>query len=67
MHSNSNVPKLIIEGNGPLNGSVVASGAKNAVLPILAATILASEPVTLHNVPKLQDVIVLTDLLKDLG
>lgn len=67
MHSNEHVPKLIIEGNGPLNGSVVASGAKNAVLPILAATILASEPVTLHNVPKLQDVIVLTDLLKDLG
>lgn len=66
MHSN-HVPKLIIEGNGPLKGAVVASGAKNAVLPILAATILASEPVTLHNVPKLQDVIVLTDLLKDLG
>ncbi|MBS7839147.1 UDP-N-acetylglucosamine 1-carboxyvinyltransferase [Wohlfahrtiimonas chitiniclastica] len=67
MHSNGHVPKLIIEGNGPLTGEVVASGAKNAVLPILAATILASEPVTLHNVPKLQDVIVLTDLLKDLG
>lgn len=65
--SHNHIPKLIIEGNGPLNGSVVASGAKNAVLPILAATILASEPVTLHNVPDLQDVVVLTDLLKDLG
>ena len=63
----NHIPKLIIEGNGPLKGSVVASGAKNAVLPILAATILASEPVTLHNVPNLQDVSVLTDLLKDLG
>ena len=67
MHSNQNTPKLIIEGNGPLKGAVIASGAKNAVLPILAATILASEPVVLHNVPKLQDVIVLTDLLQDLG
>ncbi len=67
MPSNIHVPKLIIEGNGPLKGSVTASGAKNAVLPILAATILASEPVVLHNVPNLQDVAVLTDLLKDLG
>lgn len=67
MPSNNHIPKLIIEGNGPLQGTVVASGAKNAVLPILAATILASDPVILHNVPNLQDVSVLTDLLKDLG
>ncbi|UNM97556.1 UDP-N-acetylglucosamine 1-carboxyvinyltransferase [Ignatzschineria rhizosphaerae] len=59
--------RLLVEGNGALKGSVRASGAKNAVLPILAATILASEPVTLKNVPKLQDVIVLSKILEDLG
>lgn len=59
--------RLLVENNGALKGSVRASGAKNAVLPILAATILASEPVTLKNVPKLQDVIVLCKILEDLG
>lgn len=61
-------PKLIIQGSeNPLQGTVRASGAKNAVLPILAATILCAEPVTLHNVPKLQDVTTLTDILRSLG
>lgn len=59
--------KLLVEGNGPLSGVVKASGAKNAVLPILAATILASEPVTLYNVPHLQDVTILVQLLSELG
>lgn len=59
--------RLLVEGNGPLKGSVRASGAKNAVLPILAATILASEPVILKNVPNLQDVLVLSKILEDLG
>lgn len=63
----SDKERLLVEGNGPLKGTVRASGAKNAVLPILAATILATEPVTLHNVPKLQDVIVLSKILEDLG
>ncbi len=61
-------PKLIIQGSeNPLQGTVRASGAKNAVLPILAATILCAEPVTLHNVPKLQDVTTLTGILRSLG
>lgn len=63
----SDKERLLVEGNGPLKGTVRASGAKNAVLPILAATILATEPVILHNVPKLQDVIVLSNILEDLG
>lgn len=63
----SDKERLLVEGNGPLKGTVRASGAKNAVLPILAATVLATEPVTLHNVPKLQDVIVLSKILEDLG
>lgn len=63
----SNNEKLLVENNGPLKGSVKASGAKNAVLPILAATILATEDVTLHNVPDLQDVCILIQILEDLG
>ena len=59
--------RLLVAGNGPLSGTIQASGAKNAVLPILAATILASEPVTLHNVPKLQDVLILESLLESFG
>ncbi len=59
--------RLLVNNNGPLRGAVEASGAKNAVLPILAATILASEPVTLYNVPALQDVAVLCKILQDLG
>lgn len=59
--------RLLVNSNGPLRGVVEASGAKNAVLPILAATILASEPVTLNNVPALQDVSVLSKILEDLG
>ena len=48
--------KLLISGGRPLHGEIRASGAKNAVLPMLAATLLADEPVTLSNVPHLQDV-----------
>ncbi len=59
--------RLFVTGNGPLNGTIRASGAKNAVLPIMAATILASEPVTLHNVPALKDVDTCCELLSALG
>lgn len=64
---NKEKERLWVRGNGPLQGSIQASGAKNAVLPILAATILASEPVRLYNVPQLQDVTILTKLLVSLG
>ncbi len=59
--------KLIITGGGPLNGEVRISGAKNAALPILAATLLASEPVTVRNVPHLHDVTTTLALLGRLG
>lgn len=65
--ANKENERLWVRGNGPLRGNIQASGAKNAVLPILAATILASEPVRLYNVPKLQDVTILTKLLVSLG
>ena len=43
--------KLIIQGGNPLTGEIRISGAKNAALPILAATLLAEGPVTIGNVP----------------
>ncbi|MCP5158604.1 MAG: UDP-N-acetylglucosamine 1-carboxyvinyltransferase [Gammaproteobacteria bacterium] len=59
--------KLIINGGGPLQGELRASGAKNAVLPILAATLLADAPVTIRNVPHLQDVTTTMELLGRMG
>jgi UDP-N-acetylglucosamine 1-carboxyvinyltransferase len=59
--------KLIITGGAPLYGELRASGAKNAVLPILAATLLADAPVTISNVPHLQDVTTTMELLGRMG
>lgn len=59
--------KLIITGGLPLYGELRASGAKNAVLPILAATLLADAPVTIRNVPHLQDVTTTMELLGRMG
>ncbi len=59
--------KLIISGGKPLNGTVRISGAKNAVLPILTAALLADGPVSLGNVPHLQDVTTTMGLLGRMG
>ena len=59
--------KLIISGGGPLRGEIRISGAKNAVLPILAATLLADDPVTIRNVPHLHDVTTTMELLGRMG
>lgn len=59
--------KFVIEGGQALNGTVTASGNKNAALKLLAACLLTTEPVTLHNVPDIQDVRVMLDILRDLG
>ena len=59
--------KLIIEGGQPLHGDVRISGAKNAVLPILAATLLAEGPMQVANVPHLQDVTTTMELLGRMG
>jgi UDP-N-acetylglucosamine 1-carboxyvinyltransferase len=59
--------KILISGGEPLNGEVWISGAKNAVLPILAATLLADEPVTIGNVPHLHDVTTTMELLGQMG
>ena len=55
--------KLIIKGGVPLSGQVRISGSKNAVLPILAGTLLASGPVVVKNVPHLHDVTTTMELL----
>jgi UDP-N-acetylglucosamine 1-carboxyvinyltransferase len=59
--------KFRIQGGACLNGTVRISGAKNAALPLLAATILASTPITLTNVPDLKDVSTLIKVLESLG
>ncbi|MGA8277182.1 MAG: UDP-N-acetylglucosamine 1-carboxyvinyltransferase [Rhodanobacteraceae bacterium] len=59
--------KIIINGGVPLNGEVRISGAKNAVLPILAACLLADGPVTIGNVPHLHDVTTTMELLGQMG
>src|SRR3954471_3998674 len=58
---------FVIEGGQPLNGRVRAAGNKNAALPIIAATLLATEPVTLTNVPRIRDVETMAALVADLG
>ena len=59
--------KLIINGGRSLEGEVSISGAKNAALPILAATLLASEQVIIHNVPHLQDITTMMELIGGMG
>jgi UDP-N-acetylglucosamine 1-carboxyvinyltransferase len=58
---------LLIRGGVPLHGSVEISGAKNAVLPILAATLLTAEPCTIRRVPNLSDVKFMGKILESLG
>jgi UDP-N-acetylglucosamine 1-carboxyvinyltransferase len=59
--------KIVISGGEPLKGDVWISGAKNAVLPILAATLLADEPITIGNVPHLHDVTTTMEVLGQMG
>jgi UDP-N-acetylglucosamine 1-carboxyvinyltransferase len=58
---------FLIEGGRPLNGRVRAAGNKNGALPILAATLLATEPVTIRNVPRIRDVETMCELIADVG
>jgi UDP-N-acetylglucosamine 1-carboxyvinyltransferase len=59
--------KLMIRGGRPLNGEVRISGAKNAALPELCAALLTAEPVTLKNIPRLQDVATMLKLIRNMG
>lgn len=55
--------KFVIEGGKPLNGTVATAGAKNAVLPIMCASLLSDQPLTIRNVPKLSDVKTMASIL----
>ncbi len=59
--------KLIITGGGPLRGEIRISGAKNAALPILAATLLTDQSVIIGNVPHVRDVTTTMELLRRMG
>lgn len=59
--------KLIVENNGPLHGTVEISGAKNAVLPLMAATLLTDEKCLIIGIPALTDVFVMRDMLINFG
>ncbi len=59
--------KFIIEGGRRLHGEITPQGAKNEALQILCATLLTTEPITIHNLPRIKDVLLLIQLLKDLG
>ncbi|MDO8333779.1 MAG: UDP-N-acetylglucosamine 1-carboxyvinyltransferase [Nitrosomonas sp.] len=59
--------KLIIQGGRPLNGEITISGAKNAALPILCASLLTHESLKISNVPALHDISTMLSLLKQIG
>ncbi len=59
--------KLWIRGGTPLSGEIAISGAKNAALPILCASLLSSEPLQLSNVPRLKDVTTMLRLIEQMG
>lgn len=59
--------KILVNNNGPLKGEIEISGAKNAVLPLLAATLLTPEPCTIEGVPDLVDVSVMRKMLRNYG
>ena len=59
--------KFIIDGGSPLSGEVTPAGNKNSALPMLAACTLTDQPVILHNVPEIKDVLAMRALLESLG
>ena len=59
--------EYVIEGGFPIQGTITASGNKNAALPCIAACLLTSEPVILNNIPEIQDTNVMLQILEALG
>jgi len=58
---------FIIQGGHSLKGEIEVSGSKNAAIPILAATLLTKEPSIIKNVPLIQDILKLIEILESLG
>lgn len=59
--------RFVIEGGKPIRGTVSIGGAKNAVLPMMAASVMASEPCVIQNAPHLVDVEIMSEILASLG
>ncbi|MGR3795895.1 UDP-N-acetylglucosamine 1-carboxyvinyltransferase [Vannielia sp. SX4] len=59
--------RIVVRGNGALSGEIPISGAKNACLTLMPATLLSEEPLTLTNAPRLSDIRTMTQLLQSLG
>ena len=59
--------KLLIKGGKNLSGEIDCSGAKNAALPVIAASILSSNDITLKNLPYLQDITTMFELIGSMG
>ena len=59
--------EFVIEGGVPLRGEVTPAGNKNAALPLLAACMLTDEPVVLHKVPQIRDVLDMRELITSMG
>jgi UDP-N-acetylglucosamine 1-carboxyvinyltransferase len=63
----TDMEEFVIEGGVPLRGEITPSGNKNAALPLLAACLLAEEPVLLHNIPQIRDVFAMRKLIESVG
>ena len=59
--------KFVIEGGRPLYGEIEIQSAKNAVLPLLAASVLTEERIVIHNCPRITDVLNMAQILEELG
>jgi len=59
--------RIIVTGNGPVEGQIAIAGAKNACLALMPACLLSEEPLTLTNAPRLSDIKTMTELLRSLG
>src|ERR1700720_3660987 len=59
--------KFLIKGGKALHGTVRVSGAKNSALPVMAAALLTSDQVSVHNIPKVRDLITMSKLLAFMG
>src|SRR3954452_9027596 len=66
-HTEGRMQRIVVHPNGPLDGRVRISGAKNSVLKLMAATVLAEGTFVLRNVPALDDVRAMADLLRSMG
>ena len=59
--------QYIIEGGYPLKGKIQAHGNKNAALPIIAASLLTDEEVIIRNIPNIEDIRIMLEIIKQLG